>query len=969
MNKKRTIQILLSLSVAMLTNLATGQAFDEESQSTKKIVPAEVELGRPVDFEKDVLPILDFNCIACHNLALREGKLNLEEVEGILAGGKRGASIVPREPDKSLLFLVASRAAKPHMPPLPNKVEAEALTPEELGILRQWILEGASAGKGSAEESVNWHPLPRDVKSVYSVAVSRWGRYAACGRANQISIYDIVAGREVARLRDPNLESVQVEGRALYPEGASHLDFVHSLSFSDDGLTLASGGFRVAKLWRRLENVRDHEFNLDVDVKAFDLSPDGQTLAVVQKDNSVQIRSLRDGQSIAELPKSNETINAIEFLEGGRSILTASQDGKVQLWLATDGTLQGTVDSDVSVSAMTASKSGELLVTGHSDASIRVWKLPVGKDDSGFTVSEHQRKLDGHTKTVTSLSFVGPDQKQVVSGSLDGTVRIWDTNSGKSLRTVKHGAEVTSITVRPDGKAIASAGSDNTVRVWDMNGKKTAELTGSRHSYRGLADLQEDEAVIKQQVELAKKSVEAAEKSFQERQDNEKKTKDQQAANVKAVEEATKKLEELKIALSSAEKAASEKSDDKNLQKKKADAEKAVADQKEAIDKAEQAVESGKRSVALASKGTKSAEQLVERAKENQKALNEQQTTIVESLKQANAMQAATVPSISAIEFSVDGKLLLTAGSKAVQLWAVDSAQPIESFDDHNSNISGASFGTQDRIVSVTGQGQVVVWDSNPSWNFAGTIGPPGDEPSDVSASRLTDRVLALDFSSDGKLLATGGGEPSRSGELLVWDVQTREVVREFSDAHSDTVFAVEFSRDDRSVLSGAADKFVKIFEVDSGSHIRSFEGHTNHILGVSWKADGSHVASAGADNEIKIWNVETGEQLRTISGYSKQVTAVQFVGTTENLLSCSGDSNVKFHDMSRGRELRRFGGSPDYVYSAATVPDQSIVVAGGEDGTLRVWNGADGKSITVFEPPQTGDSEALGPAEGGGEE
>ena len=60
-----------------------------------------------------------------------------------MKGGKRGSAIVAGKPDESLLYLVASRKKSPAMPPLPNKVEAKALTPKELGILRQWILDGA----------------------------------------------------------------------------------------------------------------------------------------------------------------------------------------------------------------------------------------------------------------------------------------------------------------------------------------------------------------------------------------------------------------------------------------------------------------------------------------------------------------------------------------------------------------------------------------------------------------------------------------------------------------------------------------------------------------------------------------------------------------------------------------------------------------------------------------------------------
>ena len=145
---------LLSVSVAVA---------QEAAKNEKVIEPAAVNLGRPVDFEKDVFPILDANCIACHNLAIKENNLNLEDVANILKGGKRGASIVAKDPDKSLLYQMVSRAKGPAMPPLPNKVEASALTPQQLGILRQWIIEGANAGEGSGGAEIAWQPIPAAV--------------------------------------------------------------------------------------------------------------------------------------------------------------------------------------------------------------------------------------------------------------------------------------------------------------------------------------------------------------------------------------------------------------------------------------------------------------------------------------------------------------------------------------------------------------------------------------------------------------------------------------------------------------------------------------------------------------------------------------------------------------------------------------------------------------------------------------
>ncbi|HAH49316.1 MAG TPA: hypothetical protein DCM07_31645, partial [Planctomycetaceae bacterium] len=237
-----------SLSVIITAVLFCSQITVAEE---KPIQPVKVDLGRPVSFEKDVFPILDANCIACHNVAKKEGSLVLENVEDLIKGGDSGASVVPGKPDESYFYNVASRTEESFMPPLPNKVGAKALTPQQVWIVRQWILEGAKSSGKSANAGVAWQSLPPDLNSIYSAALSPWARYAAAGRANRIAVYDLAAGAEVATLNDPALLKLQKDGKPFYPLGAAHRDFVHSLAFNSDGSLLASGGYRVMKLWKK----------------------------------------------------------------------------------------------------------------------------------------------------------------------------------------------------------------------------------------------------------------------------------------------------------------------------------------------------------------------------------------------------------------------------------------------------------------------------------------------------------------------------------------------------------------------------------------------------------------------------------------------------------------------------------------------------------------------------------------------
>ena len=80
-------------------------------------------------------------------------------------------------------------------------------------------------------------------------------------------------------------------------------------------------------------------------------------------------------------------------------------------------------------------------------------------------------------------------------------------------------------------------------------------------------------------------------------------------------------------------------------------------------------------------------------------------------------------------------------------------------------------------------------------------------------------------------------------------------------------------------------------------------------------------------------------------------MTSLNFVGMSEEILSSSGDKRVFLHKASNGGAVREFKGNPDYVYRVASTPDGSLIVAGGEDGVLRVWNGRDAKELATFAP------------------
>ncbi|MBM3803000.1 MAG: hypothetical protein FJW26_11925 [Acidimicrobiia bacterium] len=273
---------------------------------------------------------------------------------------------------------------------------------------------------------------------------------------------------------------------------------------------------------------------------------------------------------------------------------------------------------------------------------------------------------------------------------------------------------------------------------------------------------------------------------------------------------------------------------------------------------------------------------------------------------------------VNSLDFSPDGHLLVSGGFRTVKFWRRQTTKPTLETD--------STGGETDPL---------------PVWILERTIGNVDD------VATLAGRVTALDISPDGALLATGGGVPSRGGELKIWRVSTGMLETEVSDAHSDTIVALEFSPDGQYLATGSTDRFAKVFSVKTRRMVRVFEGHTHHVLDVAWRADGKALASCGADNVVKRWDFETGEQKQTIGGYEKEVTSVSFIAESDDLLVSSGDPIVRLGE-------RLLSGVSAFVHSAAASRDGQVAVAGDQTGRFMVWHGSSIRPLHVLGPAAT---------------
>ena len=108
---------------------------------------------------------------------------------------------------------------------------------------------------------------------------------------------------------------------------------------------------------------------------------------------------------------------------------------------------------------MAVTPDGRRAVSASEDKTLKVWDLESGRE---------LRTLEGHSAWVDGVA-VTPDGRRAVSASYDKTLKVWDLESGRELRTLEgHSAGVTGVAVTPDGRRAVSASYDNTLKVWDL---------------------------------------------------------------------------------------------------------------------------------------------------------------------------------------------------------------------------------------------------------------------------------------------------------------------------------------------------------------------------------------------------------------------------------------------------------------------------------------------------------------------
>lgn len=151
---------------------------------------------------------------------------------------------------------------------------------------------------------------------------------------------------------------------------------------------------------------------------------------------------------------------------------------------------------------------------------------------------------------------------------------------------------------------------------------------------------------------------------------------------------------------------------------------------------------------------------------------------------------------------------------------------------------------------------------------------------------------------------------------------------------------------DDRRVISGSADKTLRLWELESGETLRVFEGHTLGVTAVS-VLDGRRVVSGSDDGTVRLWDLGSGETLRILEGHTQGVQALSVLDGSR-VVSGSFFGTLRLWEVESGEILRTL--ESNTVLAKLAVFDRRRVVWGSGDGMLRSWDVESGEALHALE-------------------
>ena len=292
---------------------------------------------------------------------------------------------------------------------------------------------------------------------------------------------------------------------------------------------------------------------------------------------------------------------------------------------------------------------------------------------------------------------------------------------------------------------------------------------------------------------------------------------------------------------------------------------------------------------------------------------------------------------VNDVKYSPDGTRLAVATSIGVWLYNTSTDVELNLLSEVPDYVEAIAFSPDGRTLASSGYSPNYIIRL---WNV------------DTGELRSTfdgyEEILALAFSPDGTVLASSGGGPDYP--IRLWNVVNRQL-QDTLLGHTNWTFALSFSADGKTLVSGSEDNTVQLWDLQTGELKYRLKGHLDDVNAVIFSKDGELFASGSDDGTIRLWAAHTGEMLTILKGDAKfpeGIKALAFSPNGTTLASATTDQ-IWLWNIATKQIIRILEGHTWNVSALAFSPDRKTIASAGRDWTLRLWDAPTGKLRKTF--------------------
>ena len=758
----------------------------------------------------------------------------------------------------------------------------------------------------------------------------------SCGESRIAKIWDIKSGQEILSLN-------------------GHSKNITSVSFSGDGKEIVTGGFGdTCRIWdassgKEIKSSSTVFMKKGVSgvcfVEYFYVMESSEGTAfspnielVYSSGSYIGKWRRADGIELMSSRVKTDKINSISVSSARRfddcKIATACRDCKVYIYdlRANEKVIfEGHTDE---VNSVAFSPNSKILVSGSSDKTVRIWNSvtkPIGqmsKQERKDRVRKGLLTLVGHTADVTCVAF-SPDGKQIVSGSYDKTIRVWDSTSGSELMVLNgHKDRVNSVAFSSDGLKIVSGSSDKSIRIWDLGTGSDSETSFVE---RKLAD--KNTANLPSEVNPRPSPSVGGETKLDAGDDSADLTSSTafKLRNAQTLKGHTSEV--YRVAFSPDGNSIVSGGNDNKVRTWDA--------------------KTGKGKLTLT--GHSKLVNSVGYSPNGRNIVSGSWDKTIKVWDANTGKEKLTLRghtgSVTSVAYSPNGNRIASGSyDKTVKIWDAQTGKFKITISAHKGLVYSIAFSPDgNSIVSGSSDGTLKIWNALTGREKLTLKGHSGS-------------VRSVAFSSDGNRIVSGGID----GTVKLWDAGTGKEKTTFK-GHSGGVFSVAFCNDGNSIVSGGDDKYLRIWDVRTGKLEITETAHYKRVYSASFSPDGNRIVSGSGDATIKLWDFGTEVKLETpmtngvasratpkqvtkrgefplvLKGHASTVRAVGFSPTGKTVVSGSDDKSVKLWDAQTGRLIRTLRGHTALIDSVVFNSSGTLVASAGRDKTIKIWDSETG--------------------------